>query len=87
MHGDHQTNAQCTCCLSKSAYHGADIQRIAVLLQSQSNLCMSSERYFLLMVQRAEERLSNARAQRNRLLAAFEGIHAAEDDMEAVIAR
>ena len=41
----------------------------------------------LLVVQRAEERLSNARAQRNRLLAAFEGIHAAEDDMEAVIAR
>ena len=35
----------------------------------------------------AEERLSNARAQRNRLLAAFEGIHAAEEDMEAVIAR
>lgn len=38
-------------------------------------------------MQRAEDRLSNARAQRNRLLAAFEGIHAAEDDMEAVIAR
>ena len=38
-------------------------------------------------MQRAEERLSNARAQRNRLLAAFEGIQAAEDDMEAVIAR
>ena len=38
-------------------------------------------------MQRSEERLSNARAQRNRLLAAFEGIHAAEDDMEAVIAR
>ena len=38
-------------------------------------------------MQRSEERLNNARAQRNRLLAAFEGIHAAEDDMEAVIAR
>ena len=38
-------------------------------------------------MQKAEERLSNARAQRNRLLAAFEGIQAAEDDMEAVIAR
>lgn len=38
-------------------------------------------------MQRGEERLSNARAQRNRLLAAFEGINAAEDDMEAVIAR
>ena len=38
-------------------------------------------------LQRGEERLSNARAQRNRLLAAFEGINAAEDDMEAVIAR
>lgn len=42
---------------------------------------------FLVIVQRAEERLSSARAQRNRLLAAFEGINAAEDDMEAVIAR
>ncbi len=38
-------------------------------------------------MQRGEERLSNARAQRNRLLAAFEGSNAAEDDMEAVMAR
>jgi hypothetical protein len=37
-------------------------------------------------MQRGEERLSNARAQRNRLLAAFEGSNAAEDDMEAVMA-
>ncbi len=35
----------------------------------------------------SEHQTHFARAQRNRLLAAFEGINAAEDDMEAVIAR
>lgn len=38
-------------------------------------------------VQRAQEKLQLARSQRNRLLAAFEGVTAAEDDMEAVVAR
>ena len=40
-----------------------------------------------LLLQRAQEKLQLARSQRNRLLAAFEGVSAAEDDMEAVIAR
>ena len=41
----------------------------------------------ILVLQRAQEKLQLARNQRNRLLAAFEGVSAAEDDMEAVIAR
>ena len=51
----------------------------ASVLTSTESVCV--------YIQRWQDRLSSARAQRNRLLAAFEGIQAAEDDMEAVIAR
>lgn len=40
-----------------------------------------------MVVQRLLEKLGMARSQRNRLLSAFEGVTAAEDDMEVVIAR